>query len=80
MLKLDPDCEDAQFELVRVRVQILIDMGFTPSLSEQAVRTYSTVQQALEALLTGKSKLLCLLCIGFSLHLQFSIAFTFVFS
>ena len=57
MLKLDPVCEDAQFELVRVRVQILIDMGFTPSLSEQAVRTYSTVQQALEALLTGKSKL-----------------------
>jgi len=54
VLKLDPGCEDAQFELARVRVQILIDMGFTPSLSEQAVRTYSTVQQALEALLAGK--------------------------
>jgi hypothetical protein len=31
-------------------------MGFTPSLSEQAVRTYGTVQQALEALLAGKGK------------------------
>ncbi|XP_057306307.1 uncharacterized protein LOC130644641 isoform X2 [Hydractinia symbiolongicarpus] len=54
VLKLDPVCEDAQFELARVRVQILIDMGFTPSLSDQAVRTYGTVQQALEALLAGK--------------------------
>jgi len=54
VLKLDPVCEDAQFELARVRVQILIDMGFTQILSEQAVRTYGTVQQALEALLAGK--------------------------
>lgn len=54
VLKLDPVCEDAQFELARVRVQILIDMGFSQSMSEQAVRTYSTVQQALEALLAGK--------------------------
>lgn len=54
VLKLDPVCEDAQFELGRVRVQILIDMGFTHQLSEQAVRTYGTVQQALEALLAGK--------------------------
>ena len=56
VLKLDPEVEEAQFELARVRVQILIDMGFTRSLSEQAVRTYSTVQQALEALLAGKGR------------------------
>ena len=56
VLKLDPVCEDAVFELVRVRVQILIDMGFTQALSEQAVRTYGTVQQALEALLAGKGE------------------------
>lgn len=54
VLKLDPICEDAQFELARVRVQILMDMGFSQSMSEQAVRNYETVQQALEALLTGK--------------------------
>jgi len=54
VLKLDPVCEDAQFELARVRVQILMDMGFSQSMSEQAVRTYETVQQALEALLAGK--------------------------
>lgn len=63
MLKLDPVCEDAQFELARVRVQILIDMGFTPSLSDQAVRTYGTVQQALEALLAGKGWYDCIVFI-----------------
>ena len=56
VLQLDVNCEDAQFELSRVRVHILMDMGFTQSLSEIAVRTYSTVQQALEALLAGKGR------------------------
>ncbi|XP_065653385.1 coiled-coil domain-containing protein 39-like isoform X2 [Hydra vulgaris] len=54
VLTLDPVCDDAQYELLKVRVQIFTDMGFAQPLSEQAVRTYGNVQQALEALLAGK--------------------------
>lgn len=53
VLQLDADCPDAQFELAKVRVRILTDMGFDVSLAEESVRKYGTVQFALEALLAG---------------------------
>ncbi|CAH3139968.1 unnamed protein product [Pocillopora meandrina] len=54
VLKLDKHCEDAMFELARVRVQQLEEMGFPQSQSEAAIQAYGTVQAALEALLAGK--------------------------
>ncbi|KAL9982579.1 hypothetical protein ACROYT_G004641 [Oculina patagonica] len=54
VLKLDKHCEDAMFELARVRVQQLEEMGFPQSQSEVAIQAFGTVQAALEALLAGK--------------------------
>ncbi|XP_032222089.1 uncharacterized protein LOC116604176 [Nematostella vectensis] len=54
VLKLDKHCEDAMFELARVRVQQLEDMGFPTNQSEAAIQSYGTVQAGLEALLAGK--------------------------
>lgn len=54
VLKLDKHCEDAMFELARVRVQQLEEMGFPQSQSEAAIQAFGTVQAALEALLAGK--------------------------
>ncbi|KAK3706773.1 hypothetical protein QZH41_015336, partial [Actinostola sp. cb2023] len=54
VLKLDKNCEDAMFELARVRVQQLEEMGFSTLQSEAAIHQYGTVQAALEALLAGK--------------------------
>ncbi|XP_020908980.1 uncharacterized protein LOC110246938 isoform X2 [Exaiptasia diaphana] len=56
VLKLDKNCEDAMFELARVRVQQLEEMGFSTLQSEAAIHQYATVQSALEALLAGKVK------------------------
>eukprot|EP00112_Aurelia_sp_Birch-Aquarium-sp1_P006325 Seg1700.7 transcript_id=Seg1700.7/GoldUCD/mRNA.D3Y31 product="Tetratricopeptide repeat protein 31" protein_id=Seg1700.7/GoldUCD/D3Y31 len=53
VLTLDSECPDAQFELEKVRVRILTDMGFQRPLAEESVRTHGTVQSALEALLAG---------------------------
>ncbi|XP_015765487.1 PREDICTED: uncharacterized protein LOC107344346 [Acropora digitifera] len=57
VLKLDKHCEDAMFELARVRVQQLEEMGFAQNQSEAAIQAYGTVQAALEALLAGKVKM-----------------------
>lgn len=54
VLKLDKQCEDAMFELARVRVQQLEEMGFPQNQSEAAIQAFGTVQAALEALLAGK--------------------------
>lgn len=54
VLKLDKHCDDAMFELARVRVQQLEEMGFPQSQSEVAIQAFGTVQAALEALLAGK--------------------------
>lgn len=54
VLKLDKHCEDAMFELARVRVQQLEEMGFPQNQSEAAIQAFGTVQAALEALLAGK--------------------------
>ncbi|XP_065071411.1 uncharacterized protein LOC135696066 isoform X1 [Rhopilema esculentum] len=53
VLTLDAECPDAQFELEKVRVRILTDMGFQPALAKDSVRIHGTVQAALEALLAG---------------------------
>ncbi|XP_068709017.1 uncharacterized protein [Montipora foliosa] len=56
VLKLDKHCEDAMFELARVRVQQLEEMGFPQNQSKAAIQAFGTVQAALEALLAGKVK------------------------
>ncbi|XP_006825971.1 uncharacterized protein LOC100368918 [Saccoglossus kowalevskii] len=53
VLKLDRLCEDAMQELLRCRTRQLMEMGFTRSQSEAAIRRHGTVQQALESLLAG---------------------------
>jgi len=53
VLTLDKECPDAQFELEKVRVRILTDMGFQKPFAEESVKIHGTVQSALEALLAG---------------------------
>lgn len=54
VLKLDKQCVDAEHELGRIRVQQLIDMGFSHHQSEVAIKKYSQVQLALDSLLSGE--------------------------
>ncbi|KAI0237226.1 hypothetical protein LSAT2_012303 [Lamellibrachia satsuma] len=53
VLKLDPNCEDAIQELVRVRTHQLKEMGFSWQQSEQAIRQHNNVQQAVDSMLSG---------------------------
>ncbi|KAI8485062.1 hypothetical protein Bbelb_371680 [Branchiostoma belcheri] len=53
VLKLDRNCEDAMQELLRVRTQQLMEMGFSRQQSEHAIRVHGTVQAALDSLLAG---------------------------
>jgi curved DNA-binding protein CbpA len=54
VLKLDKQCVDAEHELVRIRVQQLVDMGFSNKQSEVAIKKHGNVQQALDSLLSGQ--------------------------
>ncbi|XP_064601686.1 uncharacterized protein LOC135467776 isoform X2 [Liolophura sinensis] len=51
VLKLDKNCEDAMQELLRVRTQQLIEMGFSRQQAETAIKQHGTVQTALDSLL-----------------------------
>ncbi|KAK3730414.1 hypothetical protein RRG08_034737 [Elysia crispata] len=53
VLKLDINCEDAVAELARVRTHQLMDMGFSRSQSEAAIKKHGSVQSALDSLLAG---------------------------
>ncbi|KAH9518551.1 hypothetical protein Btru_017126 [Bulinus truncatus] len=53
VLKLDKSCEDAVAELLRVRTHQLMDMGFSKSQSEAAIKKHGSVQAALDSLLAG---------------------------
>ncbi|CAG5136004.1 unnamed protein product [Candidula unifasciata] len=53
VLKLDKNCDDAHAELLRVKTHQLMDMGFSQSQSEAAIKKYGTVQTALDSLLAG---------------------------
>ncbi|KAK2182466.1 hypothetical protein NP493_353g06016 [Ridgeia piscesae] len=53
VLKLDPNCEDAIQELVRVRTHQLKEMGFSWQHSEQAILQHNNVQQAVDSMLSG---------------------------
>ncbi|XP_059142546.1 nucleolin-like isoform X2 [Physella acuta] len=53
VLKLDKNCDDAVAELLRVRTHQLMDMGFSRSQSEAAIKKHGSVQTALDSLLTG---------------------------
>ncbi|XP_071947047.1 uncharacterized protein [Antedon mediterranea] len=53
VLKLDKECDDAVQELIRVRTHQLIEMGFSRQQSEAAIRQYTSVQAALDSLLSG---------------------------
>ncbi|RUS70933.1 hypothetical protein EGW08_021303, partial [Elysia chlorotica] len=53
VLKLDRNCEDAVTELARVRTHQLMDMGFSRSQSEAAIKKHGSVQSALDSLLAG---------------------------
>ena len=54
VLKLDKQCADAEHELVRIRVQQLVDMGFSHKQSEVAIKKHGNVQLALDSLLSGQ--------------------------
>lgn len=54
VLKLDMKCIDAKHELNEVRIQQLIEMGFTPQLARSAIQQHGTVPQALDSLLAGR--------------------------
>ena len=54
VLKLDKRCIDATQELERIRVQQLMDMGFSRVRSESAIRKYIKIRPALDSLLAGK--------------------------
>ncbi|XP_033119432.1 heat shock protein sti1 homolog [Anneissia japonica] len=53
VLKLDKECDDAIQELIRVRTHQLIEMGFSRQQSEAAIRQFTSVQAALDSLLSG---------------------------
>ncbi|CAL1538985.1 unnamed protein product [Lymnaea stagnalis] len=53
VLKLDKNCDDAVAELLRVRTHQLMDMGFSRSQSEAAIKKHGSVQTALDSLLAG---------------------------
>ncbi|XP_005100007.2 uncharacterized protein LOC101855261 [Aplysia californica] len=53
VLKLDKNCDDAVTELLEVRTHLLMDMGFSKSRSEAAIKKHDSVQAALDSLLTG---------------------------
>ncbi|BFZ02346.1 hypothetical protein BsWGS_05384 [Bradybaena similaris] len=53
VLKLDKNCDDAHTELLRVKTHQLMDMGFSQSQSEAAIKKYGSVQAALDSLLAG---------------------------
>lgn len=51
VLKMDNDCEEAKQELQRVRLEQLMDMGFTKLQAEVAIIQHKSVSAALDALL-----------------------------
>lgn len=54
VLKLDPECQEAQEEISNVQRTRLTEMGFTNEQATQAIAKYKQVQAALDALLSGE--------------------------
>ncbi|CAG5136687.1 unnamed protein product [Candidula unifasciata] len=55
VLKLDKNCDDAVNELFHVRTRQLMDMGFSSSQSEAAIKKHGSVQAAMDSLLASVS-------------------------
>ncbi|BFY97537.1 hypothetical protein BsWGS_00577 [Bradybaena similaris] len=53
VLKLDKNCDEAVSELFHVRTRQLMDMGFSSSQSEAALKKHGSVQAAMDSLLAG---------------------------
>ncbi|XP_064095440.1 stress-induced-phosphoprotein 1-like isoform X2 [Macrobrachium nipponense] len=56
VLRLDKGCQEAQEEIRKVRIVRLVEMGFTERQANSAIRKYTNVQPALDALLAGEFK------------------------
>ncbi|XP_062512680.1 uncharacterized protein LOC134185451 [Corticium candelabrum] len=54
VLILDKQCVDAENELENIRIQQLVDMGFSKKQSEVAIKKHGQVQVALESILSGQ--------------------------
>lgn len=52
VLKLEPDCKEAHEELNMVRVAGLMDLGFDEDISNEAAKTYDSISEATESLLS----------------------------
>ncbi|KAJ9600674.1 hypothetical protein L9F63_026188, partial [Diploptera punctata] len=57
VVQLDEDCEDAKQELENVRIQQVMEMGFSEDQAYTAVQQYHTVQMAVEMLTAENSAL-----------------------
>ncbi|XP_063854128.1 uncharacterized protein LOC135096524 isoform X2 [Scylla paramamosain] len=54
VLRLDETCKEAYEEIKQIMISRIIEMGFTQGQAISAVAKYSTVQPALDALLSGE--------------------------
>ncbi|CAL4124280.1 unnamed protein product, partial [Meganyctiphanes norvegica] len=54
VLQLDKGCEEAQMELINVRISRIVEMGFTEQEAKQAIKKHIHVQPAVDALMSGE--------------------------
>lgn len=54
VLLLDKGCEEAQMEIINVRVSRIVEMGFTEQQAKLAIKKHINVQPAVDALMAGE--------------------------
>jgi len=54
VLQLDKGCEEAQMELINVRINRIAEMGFTEQEAKLAIKKYLHVQPAVDSLMAGE--------------------------
>lgn len=54
VLQLDKGCEEAQMELINVRINRIVEMGFSENEAKSAIKKYLHVQPAVDSLMSGE--------------------------
>lgn len=54
VLLLDKGCEEAQMEIINVRISRIVEMGFTEQQAKLAIKKHINVQPAVDALMAGE--------------------------
>ena len=54
VLQLDKGCEEAQIELINIRINRIVEMGFTENEAKSAINNHLHVQSAIDSLRAGE--------------------------